>query len=286
MAGPAPMGPGRPGCLLPPAGYNASQPPNRETAAMTYCLGLKLEQGLVLASDSRTNAGVDYVTTYSKMHVFDPAPDRLFVLLSAGNLATTQEVINFIRRDLDHPGDGPSLAGAHYLFEAAQYIGEVSLKVQRLHAQALNQAGVSGETTLILGGQIQGQPPELLLIYPQGNYITASSETPYLQIGENKYGKPALDRIAQPGLSLEQGARLALVSLDATSRSNVTVGPPFEVAMYARDGFRLQRYLKYDQQDALLLQLREAWNEGIRQAFYQLPQFDWEAPGPAAGPRP
>jgi putative proteasome-type protease len=245
---------------------------------MTYCLGLKLGQGLVLASDSRTNAGVDYVTTYSKMHVFAPSPDRLFVLLSAGNLATTQEVMNHIQRDLDRPSGGPDLSTVSYLFEAAEYIGQVSLAVQRQHGPALQQSGVSGETTLILGGQIQGRPFELIMIYPQGNYITASLETPYLQIGESKYGKPPLDRIAYPGLTLEQGARLALVSLDATSRSNVTVGPPFEVALYQRDAFQLQRYLKLDQRDPLLLKLRDQWNEGIRQSFYNLPLFDWELP--------
>ncbi len=201
---------------------------------MTYCLGLVLDQGLVVASDSRTNAGVDYVTTFSKLHVFTPAPDRIFMLLSAGNLATTQEVLNRIRRDLKQPGEDANLLSARYLFEAAEYVGKVSLGVQRDHGPALQQSGVSAETTLILGGQIAGEAHGLFLIYPQGNYFAASPETPYLQIGENKYGKPALDRIATPKLSLDDGARLCVVSLDATSRSNVTVGPPFEVAVYPR----------------------------------------------------
>jgi putative proteasome-type protease len=243
---------------------------------MTYCLGLSLEEGLVFASDSRTNAGVDYVTTYSKMHVFTPAPDRLFVILSAGNLATTQEVINHVQRDLDYPSGGPNLATVRYLFEAAEYIGQISLDVQREHGAALSSSGVSGETTLILGGQIAGQPHGLILIYPQGNYITASPETPYLQIGESKYGKPALDRIVRPGLSLEEGARLALVSLDGTTRSNITVGPPFEVATYRRDTLALRHRCKFEERDEYLLRVREAWNEGIRAAFNQLPAFEWE----------
>nr|MDJ0806661.1 20S proteasome subunit A/B [Gammaproteobacteria bacterium] len=162
---------------------------------MTYCVGMCLKDGLLFASDSRTNAGVDYVTSYSKMHLFTPAADRLFVLLSAGNLATTQEIINHIQRDLDFPEGRENLLSARYLFEAADYLGRVSQQVQQQHSQALQQAGVSGEVTLILGGQIQGQPHGLLMIYPQGNYIEASENTPYLQIGETKYGKPILDRI-------------------------------------------------------------------------------------------
>jgi putative proteasome-type protease len=243
---------------------------------MTYCVGLSLEDGLVFASDSRTNAGVDYVTTYSKMHVFTPAPDRLFVILSAGNLATTQEVMNHIRRDIDYPSGGPNLATVRYLFEAAEYLGQVSLEVQQSHGPALSSTGVSGETTLLLGGQIGNQPHGLMLIYPQGNYIAASHQTPYLQIGESKYGKPALDRIVAPDLSLMQGARLCLVSLDATSRSNITVGPPFEVATYAKDTFQIACRCHFDERDPYLIEVRERWNGGIRAAFDSLPPFDWE----------
>lgn len=256
---------------------------------MTYCLGLCLQDGLVLASDSRTNAGVDYVTTYSKMHVFTPAPDRVFVILSAGNLATTQEVINHVQRDLDYPGPGPNLASVRYLFEAAEYVGKVSLDVQREHNAALSQVGVSGETTLIIGGQIAGQPHGLLLIYPQGNYINAGAETPYLQIGETKYGKPALDRIVHTGLSLEDGARLCLVSLDGTTRSNITVGPPFEIAILRRDTLALAQRCKFDHDDPQLVAIREGWNNGIRAAFEGLPRFGWEVTGgssPVAPPAP
>lgn len=243
---------------------------------MTYCLGMALEDGLVLASDSRTNAGVDYVSSFSKMYVFNPAPDRIFVLLSAGNLATTQEVINRAQRDLDSPGPHGNLLSVNYLFEAADYFGKLSLAVQTEHGPALQQYGVNGETTLILGGQIKGHPHGLFLIYPQGNYIQASPETPYLQIGENKYGKPAVDRIVHPQLSLADGARLALVSLDATARSNLTVGPPFEVAIYRKDLFRLANYYKFSAESPYLVEIRESWNSGIQQAFKQLPRFDWE----------
>ena len=184
---------------------------------MTYCVGMCLKEGLLFASDSRTNAGVDYVTSYSKMHLFTPAADRLFVLLSAGNLATTQEIINHIHRDLDYPDGGENLLSARYLFEAADYISRVSQQVQQKHSRALQQANVSGEVTLILGGQIQGQPHGLLLIYPQGNYIEASEKTPYLpdavlpdrrnqvrQAGAGSPGtlRPAVTRCRPPGAGI------------------------------------------------------------------------------------
>lgn len=253
---------------------------------MTYCVGLSLEDGLVFASDSRTNAGVDYVTTYSKMHVFTPSPDRLFVLLSAGNLATTQEVVNHIQRDLDYPAGGPNLANVRYLFEAAEYVGAVSLSVQKEHGPALTKSGVSGETTLLIGGQIAGQPHGLMLIYPQGNYITSSPETPYLQIGESKYGKPMLDRMAGETLSLEDGVRLALISLDATIRSNVTVGAPLDVAIYPGGSFALSRNVRFELESDYFTALQQSWQFGLKLSFQNLPRFEWESEdhsGDAAG---
>ena len=249
---------------------------------MTYCIGLCLNDGLVFGSDSRTNAGVDYVTTYSKMYVFSPSQDRVFVILSAGNLATTQEVMNHIQRDLDFPSGSPNLGNVRYLFEAAEYIGRVSLEVQTEHSAALTSSGVSGETTLLLGGQIAGQRHGLMLIYPQGNYITASPETPYLQIGESKYGKPAVDRIVHSHLTLEEGARLALVSLDGTTRSNITVGPPFEIALYQSDALVVNQRCRFDEKDPYLTELRDGWKSGIRAAFEHLPRFNMQQ---LSGPR-
>ena len=251
---------------------------------MTYCVGLLLDQGLVLASDSRTNAGVDYISSYSKLHLFQPAPDRIFVLLAAGSLATTREVLDRIRRDLDqaaHPSSshlapGVNLLNANYLFEAANYIGQVSLAVQNEHGPALRQVGASAEATFILGGQIAGQPQGLLLIYPQGNAIAATQETPYLQIGESKFGKPVLDRIAYPGLSLDDGARLCLVSLEGTARSNLTVAPPFEVAICPRDQLALSHRLRLDDDSPELQALTASWHESQRRAFWALPRFPWE----------
>lgn len=243
---------------------------------MTYCVALLTGEGLVFASDSRTNAGVDYVTTFSKMHILNPAPDRIFVLLSAGNLASTQEVLNRITRDIEKGTEGSNLLNVSYMFEAADYIGKISLAVQSDHGPTLQASGVNPDTTLILGGQIQGHEPGLYMIYPQGNYFAASEDTPYLQIGENKYGKPILDRISRTPLSLAAAAKLLLVSLDATTRSNVTVGPPFEVALYEKDSLRVGNYFKLEADDPWLKNLQQQWNQGITNAFFNLPSFPWE----------
>jgi len=243
---------------------------------MTYCLAISVENGAIFASDSRTNAGVDYVTTYSKMHVFEPTEDRLFVLLSAGNLATTQEVLNRIEVDLNRADASVNLRTVNYLFEAAEYIGRISIQVQESYMNALARSNISGESSFIIGGQIQGQPHGIYMIYPQGNYISASPETPYLQIGETKYGKPILDRVIKNDTTLDDAARCALVSLDSTIRSNVTVGPPLELAIYHKDTLDLSHYMSLNQDDEMLTSIRETWDLGLKNAFLKLPRFDWE----------
>lgn len=243
---------------------------------MTYCLAITLADGMVFAADTRTNAGVDYVTAYSKLHVFTPADDRLFVVLSAGNLATTQDVLNRLARDLRADDGRESLRSIRYPFEAADYLGRTSVQAQARHAEALSRSNISGETSLILGAQIRGEPHGLYLIYPQGNYISASPETPYLQIGESKYGKPMLDRIVNPALSLNDAARLCLVSLEATVRSNITVGPPFQLAIYPKDSFALSRHVTIKENSNFYLSFKSAWQEGLKEAFSKLPPFEWE----------
>ena len=256
---------------------------------MTYCVGLCLEQGLVMASDSRTNAGVDYISSFSKLHVLQPAPDRIFVLLAAGSLATTQNVLDRINRDLDRAATdgstGVNLLTVDYLFEAAAYIGQLNLAVQNDFGPALRSSGVSAEATFILGGQIAGKPHGLYLIYPQGNAIAATAETPYLQIGESKFGKPVLDRFAVPSLPLEEGARLSLISLDGTARSNLTVAPPFEVALYPRDSLALSHRVKFAADAPELLALSHSWEAALARGFRELPRFAWE-PLPEGGKSP
>lgn len=248
---------------------------------MTYCIGYRLEQGLVLASDSRTNAGVDYISTYSKMHVFQPGPDRLFVLLAAGSLATTQAVVSWIRRDLDRPADMEmgvfrDLRHCDYLFEAAAYVGRVSLAVQRENEAALQQAGMSATATFILGGQIGSEPHGLYLIYPQGNAIMATRETPFLQIGESKYGKPPLDNVGHANLSLEDAARLCLISEVLTHRSNLSVGPPFELMVIPAGRLSVGQQLRIGADDPILDSMIDIWSDAQREALYRLPRLPWE----------
>jgi putative proteasome-type protease len=243
---------------------------------MTYCLGIKLNAGLVLASDTRTNAGVDYVSTYEKMNAFGIEGERQFILLNAGNLATTQAVVNRIRRDLDDPDAPVSLHKVRYPFEAADYVGALSFEMQRRHRDAVKETGINVEANFLLAGQIRGQEHCLFQIYPQGNYIASSRETPFLQIGESKYGKPILDRVVQPEMSLEDAGRSALVSLDSTMRSNISVSIPFDLILYRKDSLRIDRRIRYEEDTPYYLSLKKEWNEGLRRAFRALPRFDWE----------
>jgi putative proteasome-type protease len=243
---------------------------------MTYCLAISVNKGLVFASDSRTNAGVDYVTTYSKMQSFVWPGERICVLLTSGNLATSQAVINIIKSDLEASKTSRNLRKGKHLYEVAHYVGQLSQTEQRQHADAFKSSGNGTEASFILGGQIAGQAPEIFLIYPQGNYISASPETPFLQIGENKYGKPILDRIITPSTSLEDAARCALVSLESTIRSNISVGPPVELAIYTGDTIGAPYHQKLMLNSPMYKSMQKQWNEGLRRAFNRLPRFEWE----------
>jgi putative proteasome-type protease len=241
---------------------------------MTYCLSINVDCGLVFCSDSRTNAGMDNIGSYSKMHTFVWPEDRVFVLLSAGNLATTQAVVKKIHRDVEQ-AIVPNLLTVGSMSEAADYVGMVSTQVQRQQASR-DTANTNFEATFIFGGQLRLEPPETFMIYPQGNYIHESSEHPFLQIGETKYGKPILDRIIKRDVDLERAARVALVSMNSTIRSNVTVGPPVELLIYARDSLVEGRRLFLTDDDPFARAISERWNEGLILALENLPLFTWE----------
>jgi putative proteasome-type protease len=243
---------------------------------MSYCLAIKVNKGLVFASDSRTNAGVDYVTTYSKMHTFVWPGEMVCVLVTAGNLGTSQAVVNLVHKHLEEPEAEFNLRSAEHIYEAAHYIGRLSQAEQEQHREAFEKSSASVEASFILGGQIAGGAPEIYMIYPQGNYISASPETPFLQIGEAKYGKPILDRIIGPQTTLEDAARCALVSLDSTMRSNISVGPPLELAIYQGDSLDEPRHMSYKLASSFYKTLQKRWTEGLRRAFNRLPRFDWE----------
>jgi putative proteasome-type protease len=240
---------------------------------MTYCVAIKTDSGLVFASDSLTNAGIDHVSTYSKMHTF-VQPDRMFVLLAAGNLATTQSVVKHMRDDCQ-AGNLPCLSSVQSMSEAVDYVGHISAEVQRVQLSR-DTANTNFEATFILGGQIAGQEHEIFMIYPQGNHIHESSTHPFLQIGETKYGKPILDRVIRHDTSLEQAARCALVSINSTIRSNLTVGPPVELLIYTANMIDGGRRLTFEEDNPYYRALGDAWNEGLRQALNNLPPFEWE----------
>ncbi|MAT94521.1 MAG: peptidase [Halioglobus sp.] len=241
---------------------------------MTYCIGIKLDEGLVFCSDSRTNAGADRVSTYSKLHRFSVAGERQLMVVTAGNLATSQAVLARMERDLKE--DAPqSIAKAQYVSEVADYIGELGLQELGRFKEGGPTAGFNAEATFILGGQIKGHDPEMYLIYPEGNHITVSDQYPFLQIGETKYGKPILDRIIRPDTPHETAMRCALVSMDSTMRSNATVGPPIELLFYRRDALdEPALYAKLEEIDPYLVELRRSWDENIRRAFDDLPSLD------------
>jgi len=245
---------------------------------MTYCVAVKVDAGLVFCSDSRTNAGVDQLSTYSKMFTFGTEGERALVVLTAGNLATTQAVVGQLKRDIKQ--NAPvSLATVEHMADAAEYLGQLSTSQQRKHVNAAAGTSIDTSATLIIGGQIGTSSPKLYLVYPQGNFIGATDETPYLQIGEVKYGKPVLDRIIRPETSLEEAALCALVSMDSTMQSNATVGPPIEVLIYNKGSLRLDRYASFSADDPYLMDLKVAWDNQIKEAFSELTRYNWDEVG-------
>lgn len=252
---------------------------------MTYCVGIEVDEGLVFAADTRTNASLDDVRVHRKLHVFEYPSERVFVVMSAGNLATTQLAVSRLRRDAEDPQATRSLRSFRHLFEVAEYVGEV-LVASQVQARADDaHAGINTQATLILGGQIAGERPGLYLVYPLGNCIAASPETPYLQIGESKYGKPILDRIVSPETALEDAARCALLSLDSTIRSNLSVGLPVDLALVRAGDLRISSQMRLDADTPLYAEIHDTWSRKLEQAVRTLPRFPWE-PASDAAPEP
>lgn len=239
---------------------------------MTYCLAIKTNSHLVFASDSRTNAGSDNVNTYSKMFCWGIPGQRQFVLLSAGNLATSQSVVSRINRDIKE-NTVVNLLNVKYLSDAADYIGGLSLAAQSGNSFNDMNAGFNAESTFIFGGQIVGAPAEIFMIYPQGNHIISPQIAPFLQIGEIKYGKPLLDRVINEHTPQRDAIRAAMVSMDSTMRSNLTVGPPVEINSYVIDTFRPGAYRVFDEDDVYFRALRDSWAEKLLDAFADLPEL-------------
>ena len=237
---------------------------------MTYCLAMRLDEGLIFLSDTRTNAGVDNVGTYRKLHVVHAGPDRVFVLQSAGNLATTHEVLDLIERDLNNPGAATSLATVSHLFEAALYIGELSRTVVKRHREGLSTVGADATSTFILGGQIHGDRPDIFLVYPEGNYIRVSDTRPFFQIGETKYGKFMLELAVHARVGLDDAVKIALSSMLSTARSNLSVGPPYDLGVYRNGSLKLVEH-RIEADSETLAHLHDVWLSLLTEAIDKLP---------------
>jgi putative proteasome-type protease len=251
---------------------------------MTYCIGMRLNDGLVFLSDSRTNAGVDQISTFRKMTVFEHPGERLMVLLSAGNLAITQAVQQIVCERLT-PGQA-SLWNSAGMLESVRVVGDAVREVHHRDAAALKEAGIEFNCSFIFGGQIRGEAMRLFHVYAAGNFIEATPENTYFQIGEAKYGKPIIDRVVTPATPLDEAAKCALISMDSTLRSNISVGLPLDLLVYEADRLRVTKFVQIDQGNEYMQMIRNTWGSRLRQVFSEIPDPTWrDAPAEAHTPR-
>jgi putative proteasome-type protease len=242
---------------------------------MTYCLGIRTKHGLVMASDSRTNAGIDQVDICCKMHNFVVPGERLFTLLSSGSLSLTQSIMTRIQQEFS---TGEGLVKAANFYDAARCVGRHVREVAELDRAYMERDNIAFAVNLILGGQIKGEDPQVYMIYAQGNPLRCTRSSPFLQVGESKYGRPILDRgIRYDQTSLEQAVKYAIISLDSTMRSNVAVGPPIDLLVYANDDLDVRRYRRLGLADADLGEIRSNWERELRQAIGALPDIAFDA---------
>jgi putative proteasome-type protease len=246
---------------------------------MTYCVGVLLKDGIVFGSDSRTHAGVDNFATFCKMTIFERPGDRVLVLLSSGSLAGTQAVISMLTQNAAAEAqvkDGPpSLLTARTMFDVARVVSDAMRGIEQRDKAHLEKSDLSFNASFILGGQISGEPMRLFRIYAEGNFIEAGADTPFLQTGETKYGKPILDRVIDRSTNLSDAAKCVLVSFDSTMRSNLSVGMPIDLVCYERDALAVRKRLRFEQGDAYFDALSKKWSEGVRAAFKGLPDPLW-----------
>src|SRR5512134_331571 len=248
---------------------------------MTYCVGMRLDAGLVLLSDSRTNAGVDQISTFRKMTVFEHPGERLLVLLSAGKLAVTQAVGQILCERVG-PHDS-SFWSAKTMFEAVRVLGEAIREVHERDAKSLKEFGIEFNANFILGGQIRGERTRLFHVYSAGNFIEASQENLYFQIGESKYGKPIIDRVVQPSTPLDEAAKCALISMDSTLRSNISVGLPLDLLVYEADRLAVSKFVQIDAHNQYMNMIRNTWGTRLKQVFQEIPDPTWRDAKAAPG---
>jgi putative proteasome-type protease len=242
---------------------------------MTYCIGVMLESGMIFASDSRTNAGLDNIGKFCKMTVFERRGDRVLVLLSSGNLAGTQAVIGVLNQRCAAGDAIPNLWSASTMFDVARLVADAMRDIERRDGDHLQSNEIGFNASFIVGGQIGGEPLRLFRIYSEGNFIEAGTDTPYFQTGETKYGKPIIDRVITRSTPLAEATKCVLVSFDSTMRSNLSVGMPIDLICYERDSLEVRRRRRFDDGDAYFTALSNEWSEGTRQVFRQLPELGW-----------
>jgi putative proteasome-type protease len=244
---------------------------------VTYCVATLLDEGLVFLSDSRTNAGVDNISTFRKMTVIERPDDRVIVMLTAGNLAISQAVVSLLQEHLETPDPELTLLTAQNMSEVARCLGAAIRTVHERDAESLKEHGLEFTASFVVGGQIGRERPRLFQVYAAGNFIEATRETPYFQIGEFKYGKPIIDRIVRPETSLRDAAKCVLISMDSTIRSNLSVGLPLDLAIYRRDALALGTHVGIDADNEYFRMVRSRWGEALRQAFKDMPDPEWPA---------
>ncbi len=242
---------------------------------MTYCAGILLDAGLIFASDSRTHAGVDNFAKFCKMTVFDRTGERVIVLLSSGNLAGTQAVINVLTQRGNAEDGKPNIWTARTMFDVAVIVSDAMRFIENRDASYLQQSDLTFNASFILGGQIKGEPARLFRLYAEGNFIEASLDTPFIQTGETKYGKPIIDRVITRSTSLPDAVKCVLVSFDSTMRSNLSVGMPIDLLCYERDSLTVTMRHRFDEGDPHFVAVSRAWSEGTRAVFRQLPNLKW-----------
>ena len=239
---------------------------------MTYCVGLRLKRGLVFMSDTRTNAGVDNISTFRKMFTWSDDGDTVITMMTAGNLATTQAVVSQINERMKAPGDRePSILGLPSMYQVARFVGQTLKDAIAEHGDSGQRADGTFNATVIVGGQVKGSEPRLFLVYPEGNFIEASDDTPFLQIGETKYGRPILVRAFDPDMSFEAAIKLLLVSFDSTIKANLSVGLPFDLQLYERDSLTTGLTRRISGTDPYFQSISLGWGEALKRAFDSLP---------------
>lgn len=241
---------------------------------MTYGVALRVDRGIVFAADTRTNAGVDNISQYRKLHYWRRTGERVLVLLTSGNLAVTQSVVSLLNEQLTKEGNtSDTLFTATSMYRAARVVGQAVRDVREIDGPALESSRNGFAASFILGGQIGGEAPRLFQIYAEGNFIEALDDAPFLQIGEHKYGKPILDRVAQPQMRLGEAAKLLLLSFDSTIRSNLSVGMPIDILIYERDSLDVRRTKRINQDDPYFRNLSQSWATALRDSFARIDEF-------------